>query len=103
MYRNLNSLALGLTKKGGFLMTCSCSGAVTQIGGAASMVGRKITVVRQSSAASDHPIDPSYPEGSSINPSENLFSLDCNVTISLSIYRSSKVALTLTKNKKNGT
>uniref|UniRef100_A0A251L8U2 Uncharacterized protein n=1 Tax=Manihot esculenta TaxID=3983 RepID=A0A251L8U2_MANES len=63
MYRNLNSLALGLTKKGGFLMTCSCSGAVTQIGGAASMVGRKITVVRQSSAASDHPIDPSYPEG----------------------------------------
>ncbi|KAG8635561.1 ribosomal RNA large subunit methyltransferase I isoform X2 [Manihot esculenta] len=32
MYRNLNSLALGLTKKGGFLMTCSCSGAVTQSG-----------------------------------------------------------------------
>ncbi|KAG8657738.1 hypothetical protein MANES_03G098816v8 [Manihot esculenta] len=45
------------------------------------MVGRKITVVRQSSAASDHPIDPSYPEGSSINPSENLFSLDCNVRL----------------------
>uniref|UniRef100_A0A199UBH8 Uncharacterized protein n=1 Tax=Manihot esculenta TaxID=3983 RepID=A0A199UBH8_MANES len=38
--------------------------------------------------------------GSFINPSENLLSLDCNVTISLSIYRSSKVALTLTKNKK---
>ncbi|OAY46882.1 hypothetical protein MANES_06G035300v8 [Manihot esculenta] len=38
--------------------------------------------------------------GSSINPSENLLSLDCYVTISLSIYRSSKVALTLTKNKK---
>ncbi|XP_021630101.1 ribosomal RNA large subunit methyltransferase I-like [Manihot esculenta] len=70
MYRNLNSLALGLTKKGGFLMTCSCSGTVTQSGvflrilqGTASMAGRKITVVRQSSAASDHPIDPSYPEG----------------------------------------
>ncbi|KAI3496610.1 hypothetical protein L1887_38979 [Cichorium endivia] len=70
MYRNLNSLAMRLTKPGGFLMTCSCSGAMTQSGqflavlqGAASMAGRKITVVRQSGAACDHPIDPSYPEG----------------------------------------
>ncbi|KAK3025096.1 hypothetical protein RJ639_044336 [Escallonia herrerae] len=31
--------------------------------GAASMAGRKITVVRQAGAACDHPIDPSYPEG----------------------------------------
>lgn len=30
---------------------------------AASMAGRKITVVRQGGAACDHPIDPSYPEG----------------------------------------
>ncbi|PWA56044.1 S-adenosyl-L-methionine-dependent methyltransferases superfamily protein [Artemisia annua] len=70
MYRNLNSLAMRLTKPGGFLMTCSCSGAMTQSGqflpvlqGAASMAGRKITLVRQSGAACDHPIDPSYPEG----------------------------------------
>ncbi|QCD85980.1 ribosomal RNA large subunit methyltransferase I [Vigna unguiculata] len=70
MYRNLNSLAMQLTKRGGFLMTCSCSGAVTQSGiflrilqGAASMAGRRITVLRQSGAACDHPIDPSYPEG----------------------------------------
>ncbi|KDP44655.1 hypothetical protein JCGZ_19691 [Jatropha curcas] len=70
MYRNLNSLAMRLTKKGGLLMTCSCSGAMTQSGmflrilqGAASMAGRKITVVRQAGAASDHPIDPSYLEG----------------------------------------
>lgn len=70
MYRNLNSLAMRLTKPGGFLMTCSCSGAMTQSGqflavlqGAASMAGRKITVVRQVGAACDHPIDPSYPEG----------------------------------------
>nr|XP_043628859.1 ribosomal RNA large subunit methyltransferase I [Erigeron canadensis] len=70
MYRNLNSLAMRLTKPGGFLMTCSCSGAMTQSGqflpvlqGAASMAGRKITVVRQGGAACDHPIDPSYPEG----------------------------------------
>lgn len=31
--------------------------------GAASMAGRKITVLRQAGAAPDHPIDPSYPEG----------------------------------------
>ncbi|KAK4839060.1 hypothetical protein QYF36_018768 [Acer negundo] len=70
MYRNLNSLAMQLTKKGGLLMTCSCSGAMTQSGtflrtlqGAASMAGKKITVIRQAGAACDHPIDPSYPEG----------------------------------------
>ncbi|OMO77893.1 Pseudouridine synthase/archaeosine transglycosylase [Corchorus olitorius] len=31
--------------------------------GAASMAGRRITVVREAGAACDHPIDPSYPEG----------------------------------------
>ncbi|KAL4201039.1 hypothetical protein AMTRI_Chr02g256600 [Amborella trichopoda] len=30
MYRNLNSLALRITKRGGLLMTCSCSGAMTE-------------------------------------------------------------------------
>nr|GEW08391.1 S-adenosyl-L-methionine-dependent methyltransferases superfamily protein [Tanacetum cinerariifolium] len=32
MYRNLNSLAMRLTKPDGFLMSCSCSGAMTQSG-----------------------------------------------------------------------
>ncbi|GFS36642.1 S-adenosyl-L-methionine-dependent methyltransferases superfamily protein [Actinidia rufa] len=82
MYRNLNSLAMRLTKRGGLLMTCSCSGAMTQSGtflqilqasnfyvrkkaiapspaAAASDVGRKVTVMRQAGAACDHPIDPS--------------------------------------------
>lgn len=70
MYRSLNSLAMQITKRGGLLMTCSCSGAMTQSGmflrvlqGAASMAGRRITVLRQAGAACDHPIDPSYPEG----------------------------------------
>ncbi|CAN6553749.1 unnamed protein product [Malus baccata var. baccata] len=70
MYRNLNSLAMQLTKRGGLLMTCSCSGAMTQSGmflrilqGAASAAGRKITILRDAGAACDHPIDPSYPEG----------------------------------------
>ncbi|KAL1357278.1 uncharacterized protein [Arachis hypogaea] len=69
MYRKLNSFAMQLTKRGGLLMTCSCSGAMTQSGtflhilqGAAAMAGRKITVLRQAGAACDHPIDPSYPE-----------------------------------------
>ncbi|EEF45977.1 RNA binding protein, putative [Ricinus communis] len=70
MYRNLNYFAMRLIKRGGLLMTCSCSGAMTQSGkflsvlqGAASTAGRKITILRQAGAASDHPIDPSYPEG----------------------------------------
>ncbi|XP_050371240.1 uncharacterized protein LOC126789194 [Argentina anserina] len=70
MYRNLNSLAMQLTRRGGLLMTCSCSGAMTQSGtflrilqGAASAAGRKITVLREAGAACDHTIDPSYPEG----------------------------------------
>ncbi|KAM1988165.1 hypothetical protein ACFX15_035334 [Malus domestica] len=70
MYRNLNSLAMQLTKRGGLLMTCSCSGAMTQSGtflhilqGAASAARRKITVLRNAIAARNHPIDPSYPEG----------------------------------------
>lgn len=51
-------------------MTCSCSGAMTQSGkflgilqSAAAMAGKKITVVREAGAASDHPLDPSYPQG----------------------------------------
>ncbi|OEL16331.1 Ribosomal RNA large subunit methyltransferase I [Dichanthelium oligosanthes] len=70
MYRNLNALAMQVVQPGGLLMTCSCSGAMTQSGmflktiqGAASMAGRKITVLRQAGAACDHPIDPAYPEG----------------------------------------
>ncbi|XP_051194688.1 uncharacterized protein [Lolium perenne] len=70
MYRSLNALAMQVVKRGGLLMTCSCSGAMTQSGlflktvqGAASMAGRKVTVLRQAGAACDHPIDPSYPEG----------------------------------------
>lgn len=70
MYRSLNSLAMQITKRGGLLMTCSCSGAMTQSGlflrtlqGAATMAGRRITVLRHAGAACDHPIDPSYPEG----------------------------------------
>ncbi|KAJ4732287.1 Ribosomal RNA large subunit methyltransferase I [Rhynchospora pubera] len=70
MYRNLNSLAMQVTRRGGLLMTCSCSGAMTQsrlflptLQGAASMSGRRIAVLRQAGAGCDHLIDPSYPRG----------------------------------------
>ncbi|KAF9593280.1 hypothetical protein IFM89_021036, partial [Coptis chinensis] len=74
MYRNLNSLAIQVTKRGGLLMTCSCSGAMTQSGMFlrvlqarcrlnGRLAGRKVTVFRQSGAACGHPNDPSYPEG----------------------------------------
>ncbi|KAG2656341.1 hypothetical protein PVAP13_1KG076100 [Panicum virgatum] len=50
MYRSLNALAMQVVKPGGLLMTCSCSGAMTQSGmflktiqGAASMAGKKVT------------------------------------------------------------
>jgi len=54
-----------LTKKGGLFMTCSNSGATTQtrsflsiLQKATSSVGRKIIVLWQVGAATNHPIDP---------------------------------------------
>ena len=59
-----------LVEPGGLLMTCSCSGAMSQSGdfvptlqAAARDVGRRITVVRVAGAAPDHTLDPAYPEG----------------------------------------
>lgn len=59
-----------LVAPGGLLMTCSCSGAMSQSGGfvpllaaAAHDAGRRLTVVRDAGAAPDHTLDPAYPEG----------------------------------------
>ncbi|KAK9814163.1 hypothetical protein WJX72_001460 [[Myrmecia] bisecta] len=69
-YRKLNTLAMQLTQPGGLLMTCSCSGAMTQSGefvpmlqAAAAQAGRAITLLRSAGAASDHTLDPAFPEG----------------------------------------
>ena len=69
-YRALNEAALALVKPGGLLMTCSCSGAVTQadrlmgwVKAAALRAGRQITLVREGGAACDHVLHPAYPEG----------------------------------------
>jgi 23S rRNA G2069 N7-methylase RlmK/C1962 C5-methylase RlmI len=69
-YKLLNQAALRLVKPGGLFMTCSCSGAVTQSNLLPSMVSeaaykesRRLRLVRHAGPASDHPTDPSYPEG----------------------------------------
>ncbi|KAG0563483.1 hypothetical protein KC19_8G034700 [Ceratodon purpureus] len=69
-YRNLNSMAMRLIKPGGLLMTCSCSGAMTQSGNFLSVIqeaalsaNRRVTQLRYAGAAPDHTIDPAYPEG----------------------------------------
>ncbi len=58
-------------RPGGFLMTCSCSGAMTQTPGAfrsmlvdaAQEAGVAITLLRYAGAAADHPVHMAYPEG----------------------------------------
>eukprot|EP00891_Asterochloris_glomerata_P001710 jgi/Astpho2/1710/e_gw1.00032.69.1_t len=71
MYRKLNGLAMRVIKPGGLLMTCSCSGAMTQSGNFVDMLqasshkflSMSITIVRMAGAAPDHTLDPAYPEG----------------------------------------
>lgn len=69
-YRALNRSAMRLVRPGGLLVTCSCSGAMTQSGefgeivkSAADREGRAITQLRYGGAAACHTLDPSYPEG----------------------------------------
>ena len=69
-YRSLNAAVMRLVAPGGLLMTCSCSGAMSQSGGflptlaaAAKDAGRRITVLRVAGAAPCHVEDPAYPEG----------------------------------------
>lgn len=69
-YQRLNTAAMQLVRPGGLLMTCSCSGAMTQsdeflpmLQAAAGRAGRKIVVLRYAGASPDHPLNPSYPEG----------------------------------------
>jgi len=57
-------------KPGGLLLTCSCSGAVTQadllasfVAEAAQSARRDVTILSKSSAAADHPVYIGYKEG----------------------------------------
>jgi hypothetical protein len=63
--RRLNELAARLIKPGGLLVSCTCSGAMTQSGefpalvmDAVAAAGKSATLLVQSGAASDHVIHP---------------------------------------------
>ena len=68
-YKDLNLQAFKLVKAGGWLMTFSCSGAISRelfqkiVFGALADSGRQAQVIRQLSAAPDHPVSLSFPEG----------------------------------------
>lgn len=68
-YKDLNLNAFRLVKPGGWLMTFSCSGAISRdlfqkiVFGALVDARRGAQVVRQLGAASDHPVALTFPEG----------------------------------------
>ncbi|MCY3779857.1 MAG: class I SAM-dependent rRNA methyltransferase [Chloroflexi bacterium] len=68
-YKDLNLNAFKLIKEGGYLMTFSCSGGVSRdlfqkiVFGALADSGRRAQVIQQLSAAADHPVSLSFPEG----------------------------------------
>lgn len=68
-YRKLNRAAMKVVKKGGLLLTCSCSGSVTleqfrkTVVEAAENLGFELTILRVTGAAPDHVFIPSHPEG----------------------------------------
>ena len=68
-YKDLNLSAFKLVKAGGYLMSFSCSGAISRelfrkiVFGALADSGRGAQVIGQLAAAADHPVALSFPEG----------------------------------------
>ena len=68
-YKDLNLNALKLIKPGGYLMTFSCSGSIRRdffrkiVFSALADSGRQAQVIAPLSAAADHPVGLSFPEG----------------------------------------
>ena len=68
-YKDINLHAFQCVKPGGYLMTFSCSGAVSRdlfqkiVFGALADSGRQAQIVRHLSAADDHPVALTFPEG----------------------------------------
>lgn len=68
-YRDLNALGMGLLRPGGVLVTCSCSGSISEnafIGAlrhAAAISGHDVQVFAIAGPGSDHPYALNYPEG----------------------------------------
>ncbi|CAD7700366.1 unnamed protein product [Ostreobium quekettii] len=68
-YRRINRAAIRVLRRGGLLMTCTCSGAMTQsnkfldvVKQAADAEGRRVTVLRVAGASADHSVSASHPE-----------------------------------------
>jgi 23S rRNA (cytosine1962-C5)-methyltransferase len=68
-YHAMNRLAMDVVAPGGLLLTCSCSGRITEdeflgaVRRAAKDAGREAQVFRVSGAAPDHPFMANVPEG----------------------------------------
>ena len=68
-YRDLNRLALEAVRPGGLVLTCSCSGLVSEeaylgvVREAALDVRREVRMLSVTGAAADHPVAGAFPEG----------------------------------------
>jgi 23S rRNA (cytosine1962-C5)-methyltransferase len=68
-YKDINLNAFHLVRSGGFLLTFSCSGAITAdlfqkiVFGALADSGREAQIVRTLRAGDDHPVALTFPEG----------------------------------------
>lgn len=68
-YKDINLNAFKLVKPGGYLLTFSCSGAISRelfqkiVFGALADSGRQGQIVRHLSASDDHPVALTFPEG----------------------------------------
>jgi 23S rRNA (cytosine1962-C5)-methyltransferase len=69
-YFDLNKLAMGCVKSGGWLVTCSCSGLLSMdeffsvLRGAARSANKRVQVVRANGPGDDHPVMTECPESS---------------------------------------
>ncbi len=68
-YFDLNKLGISMVKPGGLLLTCSCSGLLSQadflemLRGAARSSGRRLQIWDVSGAGADHPVMTDFPQG----------------------------------------
>ncbi|MDA0587759.1 MAG: class I SAM-dependent rRNA methyltransferase [Planctomycetota bacterium] len=67
-YRSLNELSVTLLRPGGLLVTCSCSGLISQsdmesmLATVSTSTNRRIQILESRGQAADHPVSPNCPE-----------------------------------------
>lgn len=68
-YHDMNGMAMKAVEPGGLLLSCSCSGRVSEeeflgiLRAAAQTVGRTLQIIWVGGAGPDHPVSSLYPEG----------------------------------------